>query len=147
MSDTESVFELDLNVTQSQHDSIPFSDVTYAEKVSWIHSSNVSSSQSSLCLYMEENIDFYDPKAQILSYIKDIVSCRKIQRCYRAYKHRKRVRIFTNKMKARKRLGCANVIKRCIVRKGMRRRSTNALRLYRLFIIGERLQRKKSIYY
>jgi hypothetical protein len=91
--------------------------------------------------------DFYDHKFEILSKLTNVVSCKKIQRCYRAFKHRRKVRIFSNKMKARRRLGSANVIKRVIIKKGMQRRSTTGGRLYRLCLIKDKLQKRKSIYY
>lgn len=155
---------LDLDVTQSQNNSfyynqtqdIKLTQSTYQQEHSWCD--QYSSSQSSLFLSLFEDDmrkqeeqqkyeDFYDPKFEILSKLIDDMSCKKIQRCYRAFKHRRKVRIFSNKMKARRRLGSANVIKRCIVKKGMQRRSTNGLRLYRLHLIKDKLQKKKSIYY
>jgi hypothetical protein len=155
-------FLLDLHVSQSyyynQTQDINLTQSTYQEDHSWCDKYSSSSSQSSLFLSLFDDTpqkkeekqkyeDFYDPKFEILSKLIDEVSCRKIQRCYRGFKHRKRVRIFSKKMKARRRLGSANVIKRCIVKKGMQRRSTTGGRLYRLCLIKDKLQKKKSIYY
>lgn len=152
---------LDLDITQSYYNQTQYINLTqstFQEDHSWCD--QYSSSQSSVFLSLFDNDndarkqeerqkyeDFYDPKFEVLSKLIDIVSCRKIQRCYRAFKHRRRVRIFSNKMKARRRLGSANVIKRVIIKKGMQRRSTTGGKLYRLCLIKDKLQKKKSIYY
>lgn len=152
---------LDIDATQSQNNQsqyINLTQSTYEQQHSWCDQYSSSQSSIFLSLFDDNNSktkqeekqkyeDFYDPKYEILSKLLDSVSCKKIQRCYRAFKHRKKLRIFSNKMKARRRLGSANVIKRCIVKKGLQRRSTNGGRLYRLCLIKDKLQKRKSIYY
>jgi hypothetical protein len=124
-------FELNLCVTPSTQNT----ESTYAESINF--------SQSSLSCCKEENtISFYSDTLE-----NEIEACKQIETFYLAYKRRKRLKIFIKKMNARKRFGQANIIKRAIIRKGMKRRTTNAYRLYRLVLIGEKLQKKKSIYY
>lgn len=148
---TQSQILLDLDVTQDYFYN-QTQDIQSTYQQEWCD--KYSSSQSSLFSSLfddkkqeQKYLDFYDPKFEVLSRLIDVASCRKIQHCYRAFKHRRSVRIFCNKMKARRRLGSANVIKRVIINKGMQRRSTTGGRLYRLCLIKDKLQKKKSIYY
>lgn len=62
-------------------------------------------------------------------------------------KQEKKLKYFQNKMQARRRFGYANIIKRAICQKGLWRKSTTALRLWKLTLIQNKLKRKKSLYY
>lgn len=146
-------FELDLNVTQSDHEDENENDyhhdhaeeLTFPEEICY---DNLYDSDLSLNSQNSYSYNFYLSQREIE--LNRVLACQKIQRVYRGYCRRKwtkRVRTFTNKMAARKRLGAFNIIKRIILKKGLRQRSTTALRLLKLTLIQDKLQKSKSIYY
>lgn len=137
MAQMEEEFVLDLCVTQSQNDNLTFSQnnnqtfsqhsvatLTQFSDITFVYSSDEYEKEveKELCLFVYAN------------------ELEEIQR-------EKRIHIFSKKMQARKRLGSANIIKRAICKKGLRRRFSSALKLIRLTDIYNKLKRKRSLYY